>query len=163
MGDMYTSIRFLKKYMPCNHKRVWEMCTARTGIRKDFSLRNPFDQADFKELYKDVFRKSEKEILLEDGWEPYATEDGSVEITKTVRGLPLETPYEPRVGDHASDDEEFKALLGDMLDSVSQSVKKLNAALDEALVRLPRKTRTLTKAEAEALLTEKLGESVRIE
>lgn len=91
-------------------------------------------------------------------------EDGSVEITKTVRGLPLETPYEPRVGDHASDDEEFKALLGDMLDSVSQSVKKLNAALDEALVRLSRKPpRTLTKAEAEALLTEKLGESVRIE
>jgi len=28
---------------------------------------------------------------------------------------------------------------------------------------LSRKTRTLTKAEAEALLTEKLGESVRIE
>lgn len=59
-------------------------------------------------------------------------------------------------------EEEFKAMLADMLDSVSQSVKKLNAALDEALARLPRKTRTLTKAEAEALLTEKLGESVRI-
>lgn len=87
MGDMYTSIRFLKKYMPCNHKRVWEMCTARTGIRKDFSLRNPFDQADFKELYKDVFRKSEKEILLEDGWEPYATEDG---ITHFKRLKPCE-------------------------------------------------------------------------
>lgn len=63
------------------------MCTARTGIRKDFSLRNPYDRADFDELYKDVFRKSEKEILLEDGWEPYATEDG---ITHFKRQKPCE-------------------------------------------------------------------------
>lgn len=73
--------------MACNHKPVWEMCTARTGIRKDFSLRNPYDRADFDELYKDVFRKSEKEILLEDGWEPYATEDG---ITHFKRQKPCE-------------------------------------------------------------------------
>ena len=60
-------------------------------------------------------------------------------------------------------EEEFMPMLADMLDRISQSTNKLNAALDAALARLSRKTRTLTKAEAEALLTEKLGKSVEIE
>lgn len=90
-------------------------------------------------------------------------EDGSVEITKTVRGLPLETPYEPRVGDRVS---------------VECVVKEVNTGAEfctvviensplifntSSLSLVSRKTRTLTKAEAEALLTGKLGESVRIE
>lgn len=73
-------------------------------------------------------------------------------------------PYQPRVGDRVSVEVTVVELESEMVwlrgHGVLMGVDRSEVS---CLTLLSRKTRTLTKAEAEALLTEKLGESVRIE
>lgn len=93
--------------------------------------------------------------------------DGSVEITKTVKGLPLEepAPYQPRVGDRVSVEVMVVEVEPEVVWLRGHGVLMgVNQSEVSCLTLLSRKPpRTLTKAEAEALLTEKLGESVEIE
>ena len=74
--------------------------------------------------------------------------------------------YKPRVGDRVSLEGEITESNGDdifiRLDG-GYGVRMYTQKEHTRLKLLSRKTRTLTRAEAEALLTEKLGESVRIE
>ncbi len=76
----------------------------------------------------------------------------------------LEDSYEPRVGDRVSVEGTVVELESEIIwlrgHGVLMGVDRSEAS---CLTLLSRKTRKLTKAEAEALLTEKLGESVEIE
>lgn len=83
-------------------------------------------------------------------------------------GCGVEEAYEPRVGDRVW----LKGVIVQTIDDsrtwvqvdTGNGCKHTFDIFDGSVLELlSRKTRTLTKAEAEALLTEKLGESVRIE
>lgn len=82
---------------------------------------------------------------------------------------PKPEAYEPRVGDRVSCEGEVLGVHIESPENGTITRLKIKGCLDgtyvlaENLSLLSRKTRTLTKAEAEALLTEKLGESVEIE
>lgn len=74
-------------------------------------------------------------------------------------------PYQPRVGDRVSVEGTVVELESEIIwlrgHGVLMGVDRSEASCLTLLSRKP--PRTLTKAEAEALLTEKLGESVEIE
>lgn len=74
-----------------------------------------------------------------------------------------EEAYGPRVGDRVSLDGVVVELHRDGIVCVEVDGTVLHAVDARKLTLLSRAPRTLTKAEAEVLLTEKLGESVRIE
>lgn len=73
-------------------------------------------------------------------------------------------PYQPRVGDRVSVEVTVVELESEIVwlrgHGVLMGVDRSEVS---CLTLLSRKTRTLTKAEAEALLTEKLGEQIIIE
>ena len=101
-------------------------------------------------------------------------EDGYVEVTKRVEGLwvgPTENskPYVPKVGDRVVlegevvEIEEGGRLNVKLQPSAGEIYLYPKDVENGVLKLLSRKTRKLTKEEAELLLSEKLGESVRIE
>lgn len=88
------------------------------------------------------------------------------DVAEPVR---VEEAYEPRVGDRVSlegdvvEIEEGRRVIVKLQPDAGEIYVYPKDVENGVLKLLSRKTRTLTKAEAETLLTEKLGESVRIE
>ncbi len=95
--------------------------------------------------------------------------DGGVLVTKRVKGLPLEEPepYQPRVGDRVKLEGTVRSVGAGYFSVLFDGSRETCVLEDDEYLYttlLSRKPpRTLTKAEAEALLTEKLGEQITIE
>lgn len=98
--------------------------------------------------------------------------DGTVEVTRSIEGLPLSSqePYQPRVGDRVAlegevvEIEEERRLIVKLQPNAGEIYvypKQVENGVLKLLSRKP--TRKLTKEEAERLLCEKLNEQVTIE
>lgn len=108
--------------------------------------------------------------LLGGGMCPLCKEWCGIEEVEAEESDHAKEAYEPRVGDSVLIELEITkakyqggCMCIPVYDKGTMEAFWVASECFENAKLLSRKTRTLTKAEAEALLTEKLGESVRIE